>query len=130
MLIIHILLFCILLSYNQHRRFNLSKLKMFNVELVFLISQLFKPFHSDRLSNTYQCNKYRIVLLYVKGWPVIISIKMINVCPCRLFFIKAIIVDLGETLPYVAFDMGYHCLPSYVFTGIQMKTVNCYEYIF
>ena len=40
------------------------------------------------------------------------------ICPGRLFYILANSEDPGQ-MPHAAFYLGRHCLPKYLFTGIQ-----------
>ena len=39
--------------------------------------------------------------------------------PLMIVFILSNSADPGEMLPYAAFHMGLHCLPKYLFNGIQ-----------
>ena len=51
----------------------------------------------------------------------------------KICFIFANSVDLDEMPHYVAFHLGLHCLPKYLFAGIQnekvfyLKTINIYS---
>ena len=76
---------------------------------------LFKPFHSDGLSHTYLYIKHGInnfVFQVVAGHH---FYKTMYFCPWRL----ANSADPDEMPPYVAFHLGLHCLPKYLFPGIK-----------
>ena len=40
----------------------------------------------------------------------------------KIGFILANSADPDEMPPYAAFHLGFHCLPKYLFTGIQNET--------
>ena len=42
-----------------------------------------------------------------------------NVLIMRYLFILANSAEHDEMSPYAAFHLGLHCLPKYIFTGIQ-----------
>ena len=76
----------------------------------------FNPFHSDGISQTYY-NKHVIVhvAMYFKGLQVKIS-KFWCICVH-----KANNAGLDEMSPYTAFHLLLHCLPKYLFTGMQKE---------
>ena len=63
-------------------------------------------------------------ILYFKGLPVKIIIKLCLLSLKIVFFILANCEDPDEMLPYAAFHLALHCLPKYLFTGIQNEMVN------
>ena len=76
--------------------------------------QLLNPFHSDGISQTYCYNKHGIVHFVFEG---VTELNMIM--SLKIIFILANSADPDEIQPYAAFHPGLHCLPKYLFTGIQ-----------
>ena len=72
------------------------------------------PMHVDRIS-------VELPILYFKGsqnfpWDIINYDALLSL---NIVFIFANSADPDEMLHYAAFHLGLHCLPKYLFTGIQ-----------
>ena len=69
------------------------------------------PIHIDSKSM-------ELSILYFKGLPVTILCNDVFL-PLKINFIIANSAETDEMPHYVAFHLGLHCLPKYLFTGIQ-----------
>ena len=77
-------------------------------------SAIFKYFCPDKFDHTYWYNKYRTVrgLRYMcLNYDVFLSLKIV--------LILANSAGPDEMPHYVAFRLGHHCLPKYMFRGSQ-----------
>ena len=81
--------------------------------------QLLNPFHSDGLFKMHLYNTYGIVhFVFLRGRRSKFLIS--DVCmSLKLVFILANSADPDEILHNATFHLGLHCLPKYLFTGIQ-----------
>ena len=80
----------------------------------------FKPFFSDRLSQTYLYKRYRIVHFVLKGC--LLKFPWSDVFkPMDIVFILMNREYSDEMLHYAAFHLGHHHLLKYLFTSIQSE---------
>ena len=67
--------------------------------------------------------RMELCILYLKGLLVKISIRWC-ISFADIFFYHRNNADSDEMPPNAAFHLGLHCLPKYLFAGIQSKKGN------
>ena len=82
-----------------------------SVKLLLVLSILFK-----NLSKVNQVMSMELSNLYFKGVTGQNFYQMMYFCPRKI-----VLSSLDEKQPYVAFHLGLHCLPKYLFTTLRKR---------